>query len=95
MPTVKFETIDEKLHRFIEEVKLSFQNQSKISEREESSIITKLDERLSDMIQERKPFRNLFAEEDQSEQSNNSNLFSSEVIEDTTASIIKHMPRFN
>jgi hypothetical protein len=72
------------------------QSDSKIDVREESSIITKLDERLSDFMQEqdRKPFRNLFAEEEQSEQSitANSNLFSSEVIEESTMG--RHSPKF-
>lgn len=46
---LKIETIDEKLSRLVGEVKLNFDNRSESQIKEESSIISRLDEKLSEV----------------------------------------------
>ena len=60
---IKIETIDEKMGRLVSEVKQNFDNRSESRIKEESSIISRLDEKLSEVPRERNPFRNLFAED--------------------------------
>lgn len=54
--------------RLVSEVKQNFDNRSESQIKEESSIISRLDEKLSEVPRERNPFRNLFTEDESSNQ---------------------------
>ena len=73
------------------EVKQNFDNRSESQIKEESSIISRLDEKLSEVPRERNPFRNLFAED---ESSNRQLVYTQNQEQDESLDVTRFSPKF-